>query len=222
MEQLLLLVVLIALGALAYFWLKMRQAATAKEEPTPVSKTVANLQPGDGVAFWDGENCLVDNVVHCSEGVGSRTTEWQWALLSDGRLLEVAPDGNAIYDRPVVLHQGSAGFEELTGDEGVLKTFEQRVREGISGSEPVYYNHDDASYRMKSTGTFAVVTSGKPLTEEVWRDVSPNAGDNVYFEMESDNGKLALGIWTSHIAMYAGQSLKESDINNIYPAAKGG
>ncbi|MCL4534577.1 MAG: hypothetical protein M1370_05385 [Bacteroidetes bacterium] len=222
MEQLLLLVVLIALGALAYYLLKMRQAGRPKEDLGPVSKTVADLEPGDGIAFWDGENCLVDNVLRCSEEVGSRKTGWQWALLSNGRLIEVAPDGNSIYDRPEVLHQGSAAFEELTGDEGILKTFEQRVREGVSGSQPVYYNHGGTDFRVKSTGTFTANVSGKPLTQEVWRDISSNAGDNVYFEMESDAGQMALGIWTSHIAWHVGQPLKESDIDSIYPMQKGG
>ncbi len=222
MESILLLVVLIALGALAYLYLQLRRARQPKAEEIAAAKTVNNLAPGDGIGFWDGENTLVTNVLDCTELVGSRAVRWQWVLLSNGRLLEIAPDGNSMFDPPEVLHQGSPEFDELTADGGILKTFEERVRENASGAQPVYYGHGGTDYRIKSTGVFGASVQGPEMAQEVWRDISPNPGDNVYFEAESDAGQEVLGIWTSHIAWFAGQPLKETDIDNIFPGQKGG
>jgi hypothetical protein len=210
------LVLIVAAGIGAFFWWRSRQAAASKTQDAATEKTVANLEPGDGLAFWDGQNCLVDSVLRCTEVVNERVTEWQWVLLSDGRLLEIAPDANMVYDAPEVLQQGSEPFEQLTGERGVLRAFEQRVREEVAGSQPVHFQYGDVNYQVKSTGTFTAQVGGQPLTRDVWRDVSPNAGDNVYFEMAAESG-AALGVWTTHIALYVGQPLRETDIDSIYP-----
>ncbi|MDP2728598.1 MAG: hypothetical protein Q8P59_13795 [Dehalococcoidia bacterium] len=220
MEPLAILVVLIALAAAVYFWQRATRAGEPKGGDVAPAKSVANLEPGDGLSFWDGQNCLVENVLDCTEQVGARTIQWQWVVLNDGRLLEIAPDGNMAYGAPDILQQGSAAFEQLTGDQGVLKTFEQRVREGVAGSQVVHFRHGRTNYQVKSTGTFSAGIASHTLTQEVLRDVSPQAGDNVYFEMESASGVAALGVWTTHIAWYVGQPLKESDIVNIYPKGK--
>ncbi|MCL4369176.1 MAG: hypothetical protein M1337_08450 [Actinobacteria bacterium] len=214
----LVLIVIVALGA--YLFWRSRAPAGPKGGEEAAPKTVNNLDPGDGIAFWDGQNCLVDSVLDCAEEVGARTTRWQWVILNDGRLLEIAPDGQSAYSTPEVLHQGSAGFEQLTGDQGVLKAFEQRVREGVAGSQPVHFRHGRSNYQVKSTGTFTASTRGAAPSQEVLRDISPKAGDNVYFEMVSASGGAALGIWTTHVALYSGQPLKESDIVSIYPKGK--
>lgn len=214
------LVVAIVVGGLL-FWVSRRTSKTAPGE-IAVPKTVANLGPGDALAFWDGQNCVVDAVLDCTEQVGSRVTRWQWVVLNDNRMLEVAPDGNTVFAMPDILYQGSASFEQLTTDNGVLKTFEQRVREGVAGSQPVHFRHGQSNYQIKSTGTFTSIFKAETPTQEVLRDIGPNAGDNVYFEMEGSSGSQALGIWTSHIAWYTGQPLKESDIVSIYPKRKEG
>ena len=68
---------------------------------------------------------------------------------------------------------------------------------------------------MKSTGTFAARASGKPLGE-VLRDVSPEAGENVYFEAEADSGDHLLGVWTTHIALLVGRPLGLTDVDAVY------
>lgn len=165
----------------------------------------------------------METVLRCAEEIGGRISCWQWIILDDGRLLEIAPEGNASYSPPELINQGSAAFEQLTADGGALKGFEQRVRDGVAGSEPVRYRRDRVSYVVKSTGTFTAVVEGpsfQGVDQQVWADVSPHAGDNVYFEMESSSGSTVLGIWTSHIAWYVGEPLKESDVVNIFPRGK--
>ena len=218
--ELLALIVVVVLGAAGYFWWRARGAAEPKENQEAASKTVANLEPGDGLRFWDDDIRLVDAVLECTEQVGTRTTQWAWVILDDGRLVETAPDGNMLYRTPEVLHQGSAAFEQLTGAEGVLKTFEQKVREGVAGSQPAHFGHGRSIYQVKSTGTFGASIKGKLPKEEVLRDISTQASDNVYVEMEAAFGEVALGIWTTHIALYLGQPLKESDVMSIYPKGK--
>ena len=218
--QLEVLVIIVIIAAGAYFLWRSRATAGPKGGEDAAPKTVANLEPGDGVSFWDGHNCLVDTVLDCSEEVGGRTTRWQWVLLNDGRLLEIAPDRRTAYGPAEIVFQGSAPFEQLTGSQGTLKAFEQRVREVAAGSQPVHFSYGPGNYQLKSTGAFAANIRGKALVQDVLRDVSLKAGENVYFEMESTTGTLSLGIWTTHIALYFGQVLKESDIVGIFPKGK--
>ncbi|MBI2906876.1 MAG: hypothetical protein HYX92_04370 [Chloroflexi bacterium] len=189
--------------------------APAREE----ERGLNSLRPGDAISFWDGADCTVETILNCEERVGERVTSWRWVFLSGGRLLEVAPDGNTMFEGPEVLHQGSAGFQRLTAeaeDGGILKTFEARVREGAVAASPVSFRHGRFTYSVRSTGAFRATAVGKTLEQEVWRDIGPKAEDNVYFEMETGAGKQALGVWTTHILLLSGETLKETDITDIF------
>jgi hypothetical protein len=200
--------------------------------PQPRQPTVETLLPGDVVSFWDGGDSVVQAVLECREELNARQTVWRWNLLDEGRVLEVTPEGNTLYDRTVILHQASAEFETLTADPeqgGVLKAFEARVRQGIAARNPTLFEYDGRVYRVVSTGIFdarPLARAGYPNLE-VWRDINPsNPGDNVYFELEptqdapgEDAASEVLGIWTSHIALLFGRPLKAADIQTIYPHA---
>jgi hypothetical protein len=162
-----------------------------------------------------------------------RETVWRWNVLDEGRVLEVGPEGNALYERTVVLHQNSAEFETLTADPeqgGVLKAFEARVREGIAARNPTLFEYDGNVYRVVSTGIFLARSLGQPgyPNLEVWRDINPDTpGENVYFELEptedlpeGTSGSEVVGIWTTHIALLFGRPLKAGDIQTIYPRSE--
>jgi hypothetical protein len=185
--------------------------------------TVETLMPGDAIAFGDGGNGLVVSVLECSEQVGPRSSAWRWSFLDDQKLLKAAPDGNALYDRSELIYQGSELFNHLVapaGQGGILKLFEQRVRAGTNASNPVTFEQGGLTFHLRSTGTFAAKALGKPLGE-VWRDVSPDADQNVYFEAEAPSGEHLLGIWTSHILLLVGRPLGLTDVDAIYPGAEG-
>jgi hypothetical protein len=201
--------------------------------PQPRQPSLETLLPSDVVSFWDGGDNVVRGVLECREELNGRQTLWRWNLLDDGRVLEVTPEANTLYERTVILHQASAEFETLTADPeqgGVLKAFEARVRQGTAARNPTLFEYDGVVYRVVSTGIF----DARPLGQmsypnlEVWRDINPsNAGDNVYFELEptedtpaNEAGSDVLGIWTSHIALLFGRPLKAGDIQTIYPGAE--
>jgi hypothetical protein len=201
--------------------------------PQPRQPTLESLLPGDVVSFWDGGDSVVQAVLECREELNGRQIVWRWNLLDEGRVLEVSPEGNTLYDRTVVLHQSSAEFETLTADPeqgGVLKAFEARVRQGMAARNPTLFEYESGVYRVVSTGIFDARPVGQLAfpTVEVWRDVNPsNPGDNVYFQLEptqdapgEDSANEVLGIWTSHIALLFGRSLKAGDIQTIYPRAE--
>jgi hypothetical protein len=186
---------------------------TRQREPS-----LETLEPNDAIAFGDGGHALVVSVLDCSEQVGSRTTAWRWAFLDDGKLIEAGPEGRLLFEPPTIAHQGGETFQQLVADAeqgGVLKLFEQRVRSGGSATNPTVFEQAGQPFTMKSTGTFAARASGQPLGE-VFRDVSPQAGENVYFEAEADNGDHLLGIWTTHIALLVGRPLGLTDVDAIY------
>lgn len=237
MEQLIALVVLLVLviGGFLLFT-RLRASPTADRaarvvrsriDDVPETKmrqpTLETLQPGDAIAFGDGTNGLVESVLVCREEVGPRISTWRWSFLDDGKLLEAAPDGNVLYDRSEVAYQGGELFQRLVaeaGQGGVLKLFEQRVRAGTAASYPVTFEHAGLTFHLRSTGTFSAEASGKPLGE-VWRDLSPQAGENVYFEAEAQSGEQLLGVWTSHIVLLVGRQLGVTDIDAIYPGTEG-
>lgn len=201
--------------------------------PQPRQPTLESLLPGDVVSFWDAGDSLVQAVLECREELNGRQTGWRWNLLDEGRVLEVSPEGNTLYDRTAVLHQSTAEFETLTADPeqgGVLKAFEARVRQGTAARNPTLFEFDSGVYRVVSTGIFDARPVGQLAfpSLEVWRDVNPsNPGDNVYFELEptqdtpgEDSAREVLGIWTSHIALLFGRALKAGDIQTIYPRAE--
>jgi hypothetical protein len=93
--------------------------------------------PGDTVGLPGGETGLVETVYLCSEPSGDEMTRWSWVVLADGRLLEVAPRGCALYDAPQVLARGTGRFLELVAQDGGLVRFEERVRDGTWQARPV-------------------------------------------------------------------------------------
>ena len=204
-----------------------------KANPRLRQPTVESLLPGDVVSMWDYGDAVVQTVLLCSEELNRRVTEWRWNVLDENRMLSVAPEGNVLYERTVVLHQDSAEFETLTCDPaqgGVLKAFEARVREGTAARNPTLFEFDGRVYRVLSTGIFdarRVGARGFP-NAEVWRDINPtNPGDNVYFELEpteevpeGESGADVLGIWTSHIALLVGRDLKPANVQAIYPRSE--
>jgi hypothetical protein len=236
LELLVLLVILLVLivgGFLLYTRLRGSPTANRAERvlgsrrgdpasSAPREPTVDSLQPGDAIAFGDGSNGVVVSVLECSERVGPRDNAWRWSFLDDQKLLEAAPDGNALYDRCEVARQGDERFNHLVaeaGQGGILKLFEQRVRAGTSGNNPLTFEHAGLSFRMRSTGTFAAKTLGQPLGE-VWRDISPDPNQNVYFKADAPSGERLLGVWTSHILLLVGRPLGLTDVDAIYPGAE--
>src|SRR5918912_2130241 len=116
--------------------------------------TLESLLPGDVVSLWDGGDAVVQSVLECREELNGRETVWRWNLLDEGRVLEVSPEGNVLYDRTVVLHQSTPEFETLTADPeqgGVLKAFEARVRQGTAARNPTLFEYESGVYRVVST-----------------------------------------------------------------------
>ena len=231
-----LLVLIILLVAGFFVWQNLRQSRigeradllirserNARREgggaaPTP-ELSLETLRPGDAVAFWDGENAVVDCILQCEEQLAGRTTRWRWNLLRGGRMLETAPDDNVLYAPGQVVYQGDELFDKLTAKPaagGVLQTFEARVQAQTVGANPVYFTFQDQEFRLRSTGTFRAVPLGT-VSAEVFRDVSEDPSQNTYFEMESADGKHGLGIWTTHILLLVGDKLGQSDISGLYP-----
>jgi hypothetical protein len=234
LDVLVVIVVLVAIAIAGFFWFgRARESPLGKRTETylrserqqapaegPREVTVETLRPGDAISFWDGENAIVDTVLECEEQLSGRRTRWRWNLLRGGRMLEVAPDDNVLYTRSEVFHQGTTPFEQLTAEPaagGTLKTFEARVRAGTVGSNPVFFDYQGINLQLRSTGTFRAAPLGPPPTAEVWRDLSDDPSQNVYFEFDAPDGTQALGIWTTHIALLVGEPLKTTDIRGMYP-----
>jgi hypothetical protein len=193
-----------------------------KEAPAPIrrTETPADLQRGDVVVFWEGGDRVVTATLDCYENINGRQTEWRWLQLDSGQTLEVLSSGEFLYEPAEVLYQGTVAFQRLTGsrdEQGVLQSFEQRVRDGTVATDPVSFRMDDAVYRVLSTGTFLARRTG-PVQGEVWRDISDDEGQNVYVRMQASDGANVLGIWTTHIALMKGRPLRSSDIKGLYGA----
>lgn len=222
--ELLIAVLIIAIIIGVFLVLRARAesgaAPAGQAAPPPRQPTLEDLRPGDAISFWDGSDDVVESVIACGEELGGRSSTWRWALLVGGRVLEVAPDGNVLYEPGTVLYQGSAAYYALTAepeDGGALKTFEARVRDQSIARQPVSVDLLDQRWTVESTGTFRASFIGPAPRGEVWRDISPNPADNVYFELRSEDGRVGLGIWTSHILVMTGRPLEETDIRNLYP-----
>ncbi len=220
-----LLVAIVAILVVAYLfvWNRRRPAKAGPGPSGPVrgpepDLDLASVKPGDVIALWSGQEPLVERVVSCQETLPGRVTRWKWVFLEKGQLLAATPSGNVLYDRTAVLYQGTAPYEQLTGEiesGGVLKTFEARVRDGSVGTNPVFFDYEGQRYRVLSTGTFAA--PDEPVPEaEVWSDVQADEGQNVYFRLAGAEGVQVLGIWTSHIALLFGKPLATSDVREIY------
>jgi hypothetical protein len=204
-----------------------------KTAPQLRQPTIDTLLPGDVLSFWDYGDHVVEAVLECREELNRRETAWRWNILDEGRVLEITPEANTLYERTAILRQSSAEFETLTADPeqgGVLKAFEVRVRQGTAARNPTLFEYDGNVYRVVSTGIFAARSIGATRYPnlDVWRDINAdNPGDNVYFELEpttdvpdGESGSEVLGIWTTHIALLFGRPLKGADLQTIYPRSE--
>ncbi len=226
-------IVVIAIVVGIFLYLRSRSAAGDGAGQVPWSgtpraaqplrqPTLEDLRPGDAVSFWDGSDEVVESVVIAREEIGGRASTWRWNLFVGGRVLEVAPDANVLYSPGTVFQQGSEPYYSLTADPeagGALKTFEARVRDETVARNPVRVSLLGKEWTVESTGTFSASFIGPIPKGEVWRDISNIPADNVYFELHTADGDLALGIWTSHILVLEGRALEETDIQNLYPGS---
>ncbi|MCC7370637.1 MAG: hypothetical protein IT306_19610 [Chloroflexi bacterium] len=112
-------------------------------------------------------DATVQTIYLCSEPEGERLVRWTWIILDDGRLLEIAPRGCALYDPPTVLRRGSGPFMELAAQDGALVRFEERVRAGVWEARPVRLTLDRRSWRLTATGTVAAQRLG-PRPASAW------------------------------------------------------
>lgn len=203
---------------------RMRDALLGKKKEESVrirtTETPGDLQRGDVIVFWETGDAVVTATLDCWENLSGRQTTWRWLVLSSGVMLEVVGTTNYIYESSEIIHQGTVAFQRLTGsveEEGVLQAFEARVRDGTVATDPAVFRMDDVAYRVKSTGTFLCTRTG-PLDQDVWRDISDEQGQNVYFRMQSTEGAEVLGVWTTHIALLKGRRLENVEIKGLYGA----
>jgi hypothetical protein len=203
---------------------RMRDVVFGKkpEESVPIRATEApaDLQRGDVIVFWDAGDAIVSATLDCTETVSGRQSTWRWLFLSSGPMIEAIGRTTTIYEQTDVIARGTVAFQRLTGsahEGGALQTFEARQRDGTDVTDPVVVRWGDAVYRLVSTGTFSCSRAG-PLDEPVWRDISSNEGENVYFRMLSTDGSEVLGIWTTDIALLTGRPLANAEIKGLYGA----
>jgi len=182
--------------------------------PLPVETTPATLRPGDAVMFWNGDDRLVQTVLECAEHLNNRETDWRWLLLDSDSVLQVSAGRMTYYDHAEVIYQGTAEFLRLVGDQdGLLRVFEARVRDGSNALHPVVYEHNGESFQINSTGTVVVSqAAGAAINGEVWRDLTPSESDNVYVLLTGSQGRKALALWTTHIAFLTGQEAGPADV----------
>lgn len=184
--------------------------------------TLESLRPGDAMVFWDGADALAEAVLECREQVGARTVAWQWIVLDNGWVIEVSQDGRFLYTESTVFDQGSWEFDHLTGEvenDGVLRTFEERVRDGKASQEPVFFAFHDGMYQVRNTGVFTATARGdRQPVRPVWRDISPDPSDNVYVGFSASEDDFALVVWTTHIVFLRGRALHDSDLRGLYGA----
>jgi hypothetical protein len=179
--------------------------------------------PGDGVSLPGGERALVETVYLCAEPDGDDLVRWSWIVLADGRLLEIAPRGCALYEPPRLLVRGSGPFLELVAQDGALVRFEERVRAGTWEARPVRLSLDGRRWRVTSTGTAmaqrlgSVPTSGWGQLGGVRPPVPVRAGEtveqpDVYFTLAglSDADALGLGLWATDICLAFGRRLGDA------------
>jgi hypothetical protein len=228
----LVIVVLVVIGLVAYrvfsapgsgdMVRRASRVARSEADSPPAARqpTLTDLQPGDAISFWDGDDRVVDAAIECREEIGARTSRWRWLMLSGDAVLETAPDENVLYTQQTILYQGTDPFYALTAepqDGGALKLFETRVREQSIGRNPVTVSLNGKDWTIESTGTFLASPIGPAPTQPVWADLSPNPSDNVYFELRGEESERGLGIWTSHILLLEGSQLDASDVHDLYP-----
>src|SRR5579859_6093906 len=147
-------------GLIGRFERVMKQRREAGHTTPHRETTPATLRPGDAIMAWNGDDRLVQTALECAEHLNGRETDWRWLLLDGGTLLEVTPGRTTYYNTPEVIYQGTAEFLRLVGDQdGLLRVFEARVRDGSNALNPVTYERGGSTYQITSTGTFVVQRS---------------------------------------------------------------
>jgi hypothetical protein len=116
----------------------------------------------------------VQTVYLCAESNGLDLVRWSWIVLEDGRLLEIAPRGCALYDPPNILPHGSGAFLELAAQDGALVRFEERVRAGVWEARPVRLTLGGRRWRLTSTGTVIAQRLG-PAPTSPWGQLRTGA-----------------------------------------------
>jgi hypothetical protein len=192
--------------------------------------------PGDSINLPGGERGLVGTVYLCAEPDGDDLVRWSWIVLADGRLLEIAPRGCALYGLPRILTRGSGPFLELVAQDGALVRFEERVRAGTWEARPVRLSLDGRRWRVRSTGTATAQRLGA-APGSGWGQLrgahSPNPihptmgpldphgpvrgrGEHeepdVYFTLDGphDPDALGLGLWATDICLVFGRRLGDT------------
>ena len=170
--------------------------------------------PGDAVNLPGAEPGIVETVYLCSEPSGDDVTRWSWIVLADGRLIEVAPRGCAVYESPRVLERGTGRFLELTAQDGALVRFEERVRAGTWEARPVRLTLGRRRWRLTSTGTVTAQRLG-PAPESGWGQLGcrpSTAEPDVYFTFVSlsDPDALGLGHWATDVILAFGRRLGDT------------
>jgi len=130
--------------------------------------------PGDVVAWPGGQTGTVATVYLCAETSGETVTRWTWAVFEDGRLLEIAPRGCAVYDPPVLFRNGTVPYFALVAQDGALVRFEERVRAGVWETRPVRLSLERRRWRVTSTGTVTARRLG-PVTAGGWGQIGIRA-----------------------------------------------
>jgi hypothetical protein len=180
-----------------------------------------------------GDRGTVGTVYLCAEAsveAGQElVTRWSWIVLADGRLLEIAPRGCALYDPPEVLGRGSGPFLALVAQDGALVRFEERVRLGTWEARPVRLTLGGRRWRATSTGMLSAHRLGPAPTsgwgqlgggeagEGMTRSGGQAAEPDVYFTLGAldDPKALGLGVWAMDICLAFGRRLGNT------PAAAG-
>jgi hypothetical protein len=182
--------------------------------------------PSDSISLPGGERGRVETVYLCAEPDADDLVRWSWIVLADGRLLEIAPRGCALYEPPRVLARGSGPFLELVAQDGALVRFEERVRSGTWEARPVRLSLDGRRWRVTSTGTVraqrlgAVPASswgqlgarGLPSRHPLPTGRGGNEEPDVYFTLAGlhDPYALGLGLWATDICLAFGRRLGDT------------
>ena len=211
-------------------------ASSDREAADPPIAFEAAL-PGDVVVLEPDDRADVATVFRCHETVGGETVAWIWLALDDGRLLELAPRGCALYGPATTLSRGSARYQDLVAQDGALVRFEERVRAGTWAARPVRLTLEGRRWRVTSTGTVTARRLGDP-PPSCWGQLgippgppSPGAGSlplggvpapsglllaggspdepTVYFTLAGtdDSEAWGLGLWATDVCLAFGQRL---------------
>jgi hypothetical protein len=170
--------------------------------------------PSDTISLHGGNLGIVETVYLCAEPSVGDVTRWSWIVLADGRLIEVAPRGCALYEAPRLLARGTGPFLELVAQDGALVRFEERVRAGTWDARPVRLMLDGRRWRVTSTGTVTAQRLGSvPVSGwgQLGVGASPEESD-VYFTFVGlhDADALGLGIWATDVCLAFGRRLGAS------------